>query len=172
MLTSEELNLKFSIDIPRYRGFGYTKDLEEYSLIDVKDILKSEETNILESLCRSNPKWSINSFSETYSYSSDMYFARHLKRDGKLMVVDWDKIHGKKRKALKYEIKTFKRNLVKMVKIWNQYAKKDGFICIRARIGGDNWNYFKGDKLKNYEWFVDKVDDAFDSTYCYIFAKI
>ena len=45
-------------------------------------------------------------------------------------------------------------------------------LCIHARIGGGNWSYYDGPELSKQPWFIEKVDDAFDSTYCDIYAKI
>ena len=44
-------------------------------------------------------------------------------------------------------------------------------MYIHSRIGGKNWShYYK--EVVDKEWFLEKVDDCFDSTYCDIYAKI
>ena len=55
---------------------------------------------------------------------------------------------------------------------WNKYVGRDDVLYIHARIGGNNWNYYDGPELARQPWFLEKVDDCFDSTYCDIYAKI
>ena len=43
---------------------------------------------------------------------------------------------------------------------------------IHARIGGPNWEYYGGPLLKLEPWFLERVDDGFDNTYCDIYARI
>jgi hypothetical protein len=43
---------------------------------------------------------------------------------------------------------------------------------IHARIGGNNWEYYDGDEtVATKPWFLEKVDDEFDSTYCDIYVR-
>ena len=84
--------------------------------------------------------------------------------------VRWDKVHGKLRKRIKYE---FKKALVanrKQFEVWNKYCG-ESVLYVHARIGGNNWYYY-GDKVKYKPWFIEKVDDAFDSTYCDIYVRL
>jgi hypothetical protein len=55
--------------------------------------------------------------------------------------------------------------------LWNKYAGKDDILYIHARIGSENWSYY-GKEVVGKPWFLEKVDDAYDSTYCDIYAKI
>ena len=59
----------------------------------------------------------------------------------------------------------------KQCKTYNKYVGRNDILFIHARIGGGNWDYYK-DKVVNQPWFIEKVDDSFDSTYCDIYAKI
>lgn len=68
-------------------------------------------------------------------------------------------------------IKT-KNKLLDQFSTWNKYAGQEGILYIHARIGGNNWKAYGGPELKKQPWFLEKVDDAFDSTYCDIYAKI
>lgn len=92
----------------------------------------------------------------------------------------WNKIHGKKRKALKYMNKVSDREVDANLDMFNKYAGKKDVLYIHARIGGidckndtTNWMYYNGDEIiKKQPWFLDAVDDLYDSTYCDIYAKI
>ena len=92
-----------------------------------------------------------------------------MKKSGEIR---WDRIHGKKRKILKFEIKKKQRRILKQFEIFNKYVGRDDVLYIHARIGGGNWDYFGGPELAKQPWFIEKVDDSFDSTYCDIYASI
>jgi len=68
-------------------------------------------------------------------------------------------------------MKTSKREVEKNFAAFNKYCGRKDILYIHARIGGGNWpNYCA--EVETQPWFVEKVDDAFDSTYCDIYAKI
>ena len=59
---------------------------------------------------------------------------------------------------------------------FNHYCGQDGVYMIHARIGGtgemSNWEYYEGEeKIATQPWFLEKVDDDFDPTYCDIYVK-
>lgn len=83
----------------------------------------------------------------------------------------WDRIHGFKRKKLKFEIKKQKKAIEKQYEMFNKYCGRYDILYIHARIGGGNWSYYR-DQVINQPWFIEKVDDAYDSTYCDIYARI
>lgn len=56
--------------------------------------------------------------------------------------------------------------------VFNKYCGRKDVLYIHARIGGNNWKYYGGPNLEEQPWFIEKVDDAFDSTYCDIYARI
>ena len=55
--------------------------------------------------------------------------------------------------------------------MFNKYVGRKDILYIHARIGGGNWSYYHH-RVDKQPWFIEKVDDAFDSTYCDIYAKI
>lgn len=55
---------------------------------------------------------------------------------------------------------------------WNRYAGREDVMMIHARIGGGNWEGYGGSDLEREPWFLEKVDDGFDETYCDIYAKV
>lgn len=56
--------------------------------------------------------------------------------------------------------------------VFNKYCGRKDVLYIHARLGGENWKYYGGPELEKQPWFIEKVDDAFDSTYCDIYARI
>ena len=75
-------------------------------------------------------------------------------------------------KDLKFEIKKAKKRIIQQYGMWNKFCGKPDVLYIHSRIGGNNWAYYGGPNLITLPWFLDKVDDHFDSTYCDIYAKI
>lgn len=86
--------------------------------------------------------------------------------------VAMEKIHGKLRKKVKFVAKKAIRRALDQYNTWNKYAGRDDVMYIHARIGGNNWDYFDGPEIAKQPWFLEKVDDSFDSTYCDIYAKL
>ena len=60
----------------------------------------------------------------------------------------------------------------KQMETYNKYCGRSDVMMIHARIGGGNWQYYGGFWLEKEPWFIEKVDDGFDPTYCDIYAKI
>lgn len=57
--------------------------------------------------------------------------------------------------------------------MWNKYAGQGDVLYIHSRMGGNNWKSFEGKvELTHQPWFLDRVDDAFDSTYCDFYVRI
>lgn len=53
----------------------------------------------------------------------------------------------------------------------NKYCGRKDVLRVHARLGGGNWETYKNE-IENKKWFLGKVDDGFDDTYCDIFVKI
>lgn len=85
--------------------------------------------------------------------------------------IRWDRIHGWKRRVLKTEIHNFESAVKKQYEIFNEYVGREDILYIHARIGGGNWPYYYKEVV-NQPWFIEKVDDAWDSTYCDIYARM
>lgn len=72
----------------------------------------------------------------------------------------------------------FAREFKNQCETYNKYCGRDDVLMIHSRMGGTwYWDYDEnGEKvkydLKEQPWFLDHVYDAFDGTYCDIYAKI
>lgn len=86
--------------------------------------------------------------------------------------VRWDRLHGKHKRMLKLDIKTKNKRIRNQFNTFNKYVGRDDVMMIHARIGGYNWAYYGGAELGQQPWFIEKVDDAYDSTYCDIYVRI
>lgn len=163
------------IDIPRLRGYRIMSTERPVTEKELKDLMSDQAITIVKSLCRSNPFWNPYSRVSTYSWMTDKiskYYIDSDPKDKTILRIRWDRIHGWKRKILKFEIKRAKRQIHDQYNTFNKYAGKKDILYIHSRIGGDNWDYYGGNELINQPWFIDRVDDYFDNTYCDIYARI
>ena len=68
----------------------------------------------------------------------------------------------------------------KTCEVFNKYAGREDVLMIHSRMGGTrvtHWDNAQHKTVVDYDleaqpWFLDHVRDAFDSTYCDIYAKI
>lgn len=171
----EEIAKVNNIDIPRIRGYRLMKDEEPVSQEDIKQMIRDSEVSVAKSLCVAIPFWSIKpecwEYSSYTDYIKDFFLTKN--KEGNYIDIRWDRIHGWKRKVLKFEIKKQKREIQKQYDVWNKYAGQGDVLYIHSRMGGNNWKSFEGKvELTHQPWFLDRVDDAFDSTYCDFYARI
>lgn len=162
------------IDVPRLRGYRLMDNEMSISLKDIDKICKNMSFDVLEKLCRSTPFWSPHPRWRSYDRYTDRLRNYYSIRNqyGEIVDIRWDRIHGRKRKILKFEIKKAKLRVQKQMGIWNKYAGQKDVLYIHSRIGGGNWNYYGGNELVSQPWFIERVDDHFDRTYCDIYARI
>lgn len=69
-------------------------------------------------------------------------------------------------KGMFTEIALLKGRFANQSRCWNRYAGKEGVLYIHSRVGCD-WK-----KYRDEPWFLDACLDAFDPTYCDIYAKV
>lgn len=170
------------IDIPRLRGIRLMKDEKPVSKEELLDMVKSNGLYRCARLCRSIPSFNWNADLLELSDKTDAICEYYLElpkyENGGINHLDpisirWDRVHGKKRKAFKYVIKKAKKEVFAQYELWNKYAGQDDVLYIHCRLGGGNWNYYRGREIiESQPWFLDKVEDYFDNTYMDIYAKI
>lgn len=153
------------IDVPRLRGLRLMKREEKFSQEDINNTIKEDGLYIVEhivkfgSLCCS---W----------YPNDPH-KKQLKydKDGYCVGYNFDKIHGWKRKKIKYELKKVKREVLKQYNLFNKFVGQD-VLYVHARIGGGNWSWCKGWELTKHPDYLGHCDDSFDCTYCDLYFKL
>lgn len=173
----EVIAKKNSIEVPRLRGYRLMKDEAPVNLDRVID-KKQIAIDCVEYLCDSRPFWNTRTCWGEWSSRTDYLKEYYLVtiRGGEssypqYVDVRWDRIHGWKRKVLKTYIHNEIVRQRKQWKVWNKYAGEDNILYIHARIGGNNWScYYKN--VAYQPWFLEKVDDSYDNTYCDIYAQI
>lgn len=167
------------IDIPRLRGYRLMSEVKPVSSDEFAQLFLSCELEVVEELCIANPFWSSVFKCSDQNYRTERAKKRYIKRgfdeDGNIVAVGirWDRIHGWKRRVLKREIKKQKKKASAQYSLWNKYAGKENILYIHARMGGKNWEYYSDKKhLLEAPWFLDRIDDCWDNTYCDFYAKL
>lgn len=165
----ESIVKRNGISCPRLRGYRL---MEHEEPIVFSKLSEYTEVRIVENLCRATPLWNPNANGWEYSSFTDRIINYYTYKDENgERHVRWDRIHGKKRKILKTALHNQYVQCRKQYDVWNKYAGRPDILYIHARIGGGNWpHYYK--EVVNQPWFIEKIDDAYDSTYCDIYAKI
>lgn len=163
----EEIAKKNGIEVPRLRGYRLMSEEQPTDYTHLLHQVGGECVDDLARSCWRADRWS-STFNEWTDYLVDWY-TRKLNGGGR--EPRWNRIHGFKRKKLKFEIKKQKRAITKQYETFNKYCGRYDILYIHARIGGGNWSYYR-DQVINQPWFIEKVDDAYDSTYCDIYARL
>ena len=80
---------------------------------------------------------------------------------------------------LRYDNRTPRRNARRSAKrariqmmTFNKYVGCPDVMMVHARIGGWNWKEYGGFWLEKKPWFIERVDDGFDPTYCDIYVRV
>lgn len=162
----EGIAKKNGIEVPRLRGYRL---MSEEQLVDIKPFFDGMAGTCCCKLIESS--WGASEWYELNEWTDycKSYYTRKINGGG--CEPRWDRIHGFKRKKLKFEIKKKKRAILKQYETYNKYCGRYDVLYIHARIGGGNWLYYCNQVI-NQPWFIEKVDDAYDSTYCDIYARI
>lgn len=161
----EEVAAENNISVPRLRGYRLMANEEK---VDWKTLKQDVEYVCTEHMCSSVPFWKENSDWSRYSSSIQRIEEFYITKDKKPR---WDRIHGWKRKALKTMIHNYMRRVQQQYEMWNKYVGRSDILYIHSRIGGGNWPSYR-EEVVNQPWFIEKVDDWFDCTYCDIYARI
>lgn len=172
----EDIAKQNGIDVPRLRGYRL---MGEEQLVNIKEMIDKNRVAVscVERLCESEPFWSIHckwyTLNSWTDYLKSYYLVKSKDENGYTNYIDvrWDRIHGWKRKVLKTYIHNETVRQRKQWEVWNKYAGREDILYIHARIGGNNWSYYSSEVV-NQPWFIEKVDDSFDNTYCDIYAQL
>lgn len=167
--TLSELAKANGIEVPRLRGYRLMAQEPPITPEERKESETSAIRHLYEEACEYDVAFSLHPAWVEYSSRTDLTKKRFLTKDGELR---WDLLHGKRRKNMKYLIKLIRRRMRADYDMWNKYAGKDGVLYIHTRCGGNKWEYYGCKALEKEPWYLDRVDDWFDGSYCSIYAKV
>lgn len=168
----EEIMKANDIEVPRLRGLRLMSEEKPE-----KDYIpKNLEYNVLK--CWVASDFGRDKYGYTFSSWTDemveylSYPAYKDEDDEEVRKIDWKKLRRKEKKYLKLKIKHRIQEFNRQYETFNKYCGMNNVLYIHARIGGGNWPYYGGPELAKKPWFLERVDDAHDGTYCDIYAKI
>lgn len=169
----EEILKRQSIEVPRLRGLRLMKDEDVVTDETMEEMIHDEILNTVQKIVEQGTldSWSswLDDTRNDILIRKDVVHEWGTRRE--VVGYRWDKIHGKKRKWIKFEIKKIKARVRKQYEMWNKYVGKD-VLYVHSRCGGHNWGYYGASKLLTHPDFLDRCDDYWDGTYCDIYFKI
>lgn len=174
------------IEVPRLRGYRLMAAEERLSEEDIQEMIFDHKMHLCDWACCSIPPFTptsnVHEFSPRTSRIRKKYLLQRTvtetRHDGTEFLYRevhgfrWELLHGKNRNRLKLALKQGERKVRRQLETFNKYVGRDDVLYVHARIGGENWVYYGGEDLEKQPWFIEKVDDYFDSTYCDIYARI
>lgn len=160
------------IYVPRLRGLRLMAEEEPMTDAEIEHEANVMGAHACQRLIYS--EFRINSHWHRFSKNTEKLCKRYIVYDknGLPKAVRWNVLRGKKRKLFKYCLKETKKKVYRNYKTFSKYAGRDDVLYIHARIGGLNWDNFDGAEIEKQPWFLEKVDDVYDCTYCDIYARI
>lgn len=155
-----------NINVPRLRGLRLMNEEENVSQEEINESINNTVLSIVTHIIEQN---SLTSWCSWKDNTRNDILIRNKDKD--VIGCRWNKIHGKKRKWIKFEIKKTKKNFQKQYDLFNSFVGKD-ILYVHTRIGGNNWSFYKGDQLTKHPDYLAHCDDAYDNTYCDLYFKI
>ena len=167
-------------EIPRLRGLRLMRDEKPLTPEEYAERVNNAITAAYKRVLKARPMFTINPHWYEYSDATQRKYEKYLIFDennkdesyDNVIGFRWDRVHGKHRKAVKYEVRFSVRETKRQWDMWNQFAGRDDVLYIHARLGRSNWMGVYGDRFSSKPWFLGCADDAWDSSYCDIYAKI
>lgn len=169
---------KYHIEIPRIRGYRYMKYEPLVTEENIKDIIEEAELQVLEDLISIYPKWSPLDSDCFYRFGprTDKLIRKYFTIDkdtGEVSGINWDAIHGKKRKRLKLEIRKVRKEIINNLSTFNKYVGREDIIYIHVRLNCFAWSKFaEENNIYTKPWYIDSETDWFDSGYRDIYVKV
>lgn len=163
----EDYLKKFNIEVPRLRGLRLMKEEKK---VNIEEHLKGHLLRSAKRMLTADD-WR-DPCCHTYPTPPNKLKCLILDKDGEVIGINWNNIHGKKRKSLKFYLKKEKKNFIKQYELFNKYCGNENVLYVHARIGGCNWEWYDGEELAKHPRYLEHCDDSFDCTYCDLYFDI
>lgn len=162
---------KNGINCPRLRGYRLMRD-EDAVVLDDEFMLRLQISVIRqlieESWGQNQISWWNDDDKQRHHY---LIYSTDEDGDEWETGIYWGRLNGRKKRMIKTRVRNELKKFKKQYDTFNKYVGRNDVLYIHSRIGGGNWpDYYK--YVIDQPWFIERVDDAFDSTYCDIYAKI
>lgn len=174
----KQLAEEHNIIVPRLRGYRLMSEEDRYEQTEIDKLKRSVVVEVAEDMCRAKPFWSRTPKYREISSETDRICARYLfvetDEDGCKEYVDvrWDALDDNMRETLLAAVEEKQQAIQKQFDTFNKYVGKN-VLYIHSRMGGGNWEYYESkDALMAQPWFLERVDDCVDGTYCDFYASL
>lgn len=169
------------ISIPRLRGIRCMKNEELITNVDIENCLKQVcFDSVIGELENDTSGERFHTCTLGKRYRGVVYGDKKYESvDGKIGVisdvavgVDWNDLPMGRLNLVVSSVSSSMKLIVQSCRTFNKYVGKENIYCVHCRIGGDNWKFFGGPKLRKKPWFLCKVDSVDDSTYCDVYVDV
>lgn len=153
----ENIAKENGIDVPRLRGYRLMKNETPYT----EDEIKQEVKETLSHAFRSIEDICARMMEKAQAHDIRGYEAEK----------SWLSMYEN-------EAYSFEEDFKKQCDTYNKYCGRDDVLMIHSRMGGTSYRYTDENGndarycIEDEPWFLDHVRDAYDGTYCDIYAKI
>lgn len=66
----------------------------------------------------------------------------------------------------------YSRNAYKQLTAYNKHVKEEGVWMVHARVSDNSWIANGGRDIEKQPWFIERVKDGMDATYCDIYVRV
>lgn len=166
------------IDIPRLRGYRLMSEEDRFEQVEIDKLKRAAVAEVAEQLCRSKPFWSRTPEYREISRDTDRLRERYCVVETDAMGlkecvdVRWDALDDNMREILLAAVEEKQQAIQKQFDTFNKYVGKN-VLYIHSRMGGGNWeSYEHKEGITGQPWFLERVDDCVDGTYCDFYASL
>ena len=173
------------INVPRTRGYRWMAAEKPVTEEEMADLRERIETLTCDDAPRTEPMFSLSPMYTEFSLRTSKLVSQYMdvsekevtdgngrKYKRRVVKPDWNKITGQDAENLKIMLRNAVEQLEEQYSLFNEYAGKEGVLYVHARIGTKNGTKYKWTDLMDKPWFIAGTDDAFDDTYCDIYARV
>ena len=171
----QEIADRNGISVPRCRGYRLMKNEERVTMAEIEQMITEQALYEAEKLFRLHPSGLFYEYSDRAKARARRYIVIRKNENGfdEPVAVRWDRVHGKRRKAVKRIFRQVRRDVKEQYALFNSYVGREDVLYIHARLGSTSWTDEKTKaEVTRQPWFLAKVDDSLDSSYCDIYARI
>ena len=163
------------ISVPRCRGYRLMKIEQRVTAVEIEQMINEQALYEAEKLFRLHPSGLFYEYSDRAKARARRYIVIQKNDNGfdEPVAVRWDKVHGKRRKEIKWVFRRTRKQVREQYNLFNSFVGRDDVLYIHARLGSTSWTDEKTKaEVTRQPWFIEQVDDSFDSSYCDIYARI
>lgn len=168
-------------DLPAVRYVDWMGSREKYDPEQKKVWLTGTDFQALMRLCQATPCWNMYSDTITFDTKSKLLIKKYtcwvdrVMSNGEIIPdsdVNWDVLHGEKRKKVKFLSKRIKKHIIKWINLFNTYAGREDVLCVTCKADGENWKELGGLEAEQHPEFLARISDALSKGYSTVYLKL